>query len=105
MTMVWRLAAASMVLVGGSLVASAAPANAGAGDTGCPGGYETLQVSDLLARGYDLEFTTRVDANVDGVICGKPLSERQQEKFCEGVVGGCYVDVIYGVRDNTVAGR
>jgi hypothetical protein len=104
MTSLWRSAAAITALVVGALVTTSAPASAGAGETGCPVGWETLFVSDLLARGYSLEFVTFVDANVDGVMCGKPLNEVQEAKFCESV-GGCSVDVIYVARDNDVAGR
>lgn len=106
MTSLWKSAAAITALVVGALVTTSTPASAsdgGAGETGCPVGWETLLVSDLLARGYSLEFVTFVDANVDGVMCGKPLNEVQEAKFCESR-GGCPVDVIYVARDNTVAG-
>lgn len=104
MTSQWRSAAAITALVVGALVTTSAPASAGAGETGCPVGFETLLVSDLLARGYSLEFVTLVDANVDGVMCGKQLNAVQYAKFCEPR-GGCTVDVLYGARDNDVAGR
>lgn len=107
MTSQWKSAAAITAFVVGALVTTSTPASAsagGAGETGCPVGWETLLVSDLLARGYSLQFVTFIDANEDGVMCGQPLNEVQEAKFCESV-GGCHLDVIYVARDNTVAGR
>ena len=95
---------ATTALVVGAVVTTSTPASAGASETGCPLGFERLLASDLLAGGYSLEFVTLVDANVDGVICGRPLNAVQYAKFCENR-GGCTVDVIYVARDNDVAGR
>lgn len=104
MTSASRIVVAALALVGSSLAVGAGPAAAGAGETGCPEGYETLSITEMVSRGYTAEHLQAVDENGDGTICGKPVSARQQEKFCESI-GGCYVDVIYSLRDNNVARR
>ena len=48
-------------LTASALVTTVAPATAGAGETGCPGGFDTLLVGDLLARGYDFGHLALVD--------------------------------------------
>ena len=103
MASMWRTTVGVVALVGG-LAAGVAPAAAGAGETGCPVAFETLSVSDMVTRGYTAAHLQPIDENADDTICGKPFNETKQEKFCESI-GGCYVEVIYGLRDNDVAGR
>lgn len=91
-------------ILGAALVGATTSASiAGAGETGCPVGFETLSVPALRALGYSESFLTLVDQNLDDTICGKPLSDRQQEKFCES--RACTVPVIYSARDNDVANQ
>ena len=40
------------------------------------------------------------DLDVDGYICGKPLSATLQARFCSERPGGCTVPIIYYLRDN-----
>lgn len=93
------LAAGALLLT--SLVGPAGPATASPTATGCPGGYTTQQVSDLDTAGYGTLFLDGVDGNDDGVVCTKPLSDRQVEKFCATHV--CTVTIL-AFTDNT-AGR
>ena len=62
-----------------------------------------LVPSSCSLRRYDFALAL-VDLNLDGVICGKPFSEQRQANYCESI-GGCWVEVIYGFRDNDVAGN
>ena len=69
--------------------------------TGCPGGYLLLSLSDLHDQGY--VFSPGLDANNDGYICGKPVAPPVQEQICSQFPGGvCPVPIIYYVRDNNV---
>lgn len=90
--------AAALLLTG--LIGIADPANASPKATGCPGGFPTYQVSDLIATGYGADFLDLVDVNNDGVVCAKPLADRQEEKYCATHV--CTVDIM-GFIDNKAA--
>ncbi len=96
-----RLAVAAALVTAGLLPATATAARAAPPETGCPASYQLLSLDDLEQQGYI--FRPELDANQDRHICGKPLNERSQEKFCLDVFGGdCPVPIIYAVRDNDV---
>jgi hypothetical protein len=88
------------VIAAGALVSfGAGPATATTPkDTGCSNGQLVLSISSLVEQGYNPDIA-RFDLNGDGLICGLPLSPRQQTKKCEAI-GGCTVPVIYYLSDN-----
>lgn len=72
-------------------------------ETGCPASYEVLVVADLIALGYG--FPVGFDANNNGLICGKPLSDAAREQFCNHKVPpGCTVPITYQFRDDDITG-
>ena len=71
-------------------------------ETGCPTSYQLLKVADLALLGYMVPtFVDEVIGNSNGLVCGMPVSDRVQEKFCESI-GGCTVDTIYYFRDDDI---
>jgi hypothetical protein len=92
--------AASLVLVVPPLVGlTATAANASPSIDGCPNGYLTMTWPDLQSIGFINEaFFDRVDANGDGLVCAKPLSAQQIEKYCATHV--CIVPIVFNFRDN-----
>ena len=88
------------VIAAGALVSlGAGPATATTPkETGCSNGSLVLSISALVEQGYSPALAS-IDLNGDGLICGLPLSPRQQVKFCEER-GGCTVPVIYYLSDN-----
>jgi hypothetical protein len=96
------LVAATCALTAGvSLVTGAAPAAAGNDSQGCASGETTYQTSFLVDHGFSPVFLAQIDLNGDGIVCGRPLSPQQQEKFCAQFPDGCQQPVILGFRDNT----
>jgi hypothetical protein len=92
--------AASFVLLAAPLVTVAVPAQASPTATGCPNGTLTMTWPDLQSLGFFNEaFFQRVDANGDGLVCVKPLSAQQVEKYC--ATHECPLPVVFGFRDNT----
>lgn len=90
-------------------VAAALVAAAGAGATdqsvipyqpgdpqanGCPSGWEALSDAVLLSLGY--QAPTVVDANGDGVICGKPWTTAEEDARIPNHV----VPVVFDFEDN-----
>jgi len=96
-----RTYAAAAVLVAAGATAVGATPSAAATDQGCPSGWTTYQTAFLLEHGFSAMFLANVDLNLDGVICGTPLSPQQQKKFCSQFPDGCQQPVILGTRDNT----
>jgi hypothetical protein len=45
---------------------------------GCPAGSEALALSDLAKYPYHLPFVLDASGNGDGIVCGKPLSPKEQ---------------------------
>ena len=71
-------------------------------ETGCPTSHQLLEVAVLAPMGYMAPtFVDEVIGNNNGLVCGKPVSDRQQEKFCESI-GGCTVPTIYMFRDDDI---
>jgi hypothetical protein len=83
---------------GALMLLGTVPATATPKETGCPNGQLVLSISELHEQGYSSAIDS-VDANQDGLICGQPLSPRQQNKKCEAA-GGCTVPIIYYLSDN-----
>jgi hypothetical protein len=70
--------------------------------SGCPAGYQTLDVATLLTIGYRVPALLDDPANGgngDGVVCGKPINPTRTDQLC-GIP--CPVPVLYGFRDNDV---
>ena len=86
------------VLGAGLLLSVGTPAQATPSGSGCPGGFFTFTTAELMPIGYNAEFLSAVDHNGDGVVCGRPLSPKQQEKFC--ATQECTVPIIMDFRDN-----
>jgi hypothetical protein len=64
---------------------------------GCPAGSEALNLSDLAPYGYRV-VSSGLDANGDGIICGKPFTpEEQAARF-----PNASVPVIFDFRDNNL---
>jgi len=82
----------------GVLLSVCTPAQATPSSSGCAGGFFTFTTAELLPIGYNAEFLSAVDHNGDGVVCGRPLSPKQQEKFCAS--HECTVPIIMDFRDN-----
>jgi hypothetical protein len=62
---------------------------------GCPAGWEALNLSDLAPYGYHV-VSSGLDANGDGIICGKPFTpEEQAARF-----PNAFVPVIFDFSDN-----
>ena len=71
-------------------------------ETGCPTSFQVLRVDVLAPMGYMVPtFVDEVIGNNNGLVCGKPVSDRVQEKFCESI-GGCTVPTIYQFRDDDI---
>jgi hypothetical protein len=93
-------AASVMLLVPPLVGLTATAANASPSTDGCPSGTLTMTWPDLQALGFINEaFFDAVDANGDGLVCVKPLSAQQVEKYCATHV--CIVPIVFGFRDNT----
>jgi hypothetical protein len=93
---------ASFALVAAAFVATGtAPATAASDSQGCASGQTTYQTSFLIAHGFSPDFLGPIDENGDGIVCGKPLSPQQQQKFCAQFPTGCQQPVILAVSDNT----
>jgi len=45
---------------------------------GCPSGYEALTLTDLAKYSYHLPFVLDASGTGDGIVCGKPLSPKEQ---------------------------
>jgi len=45
---------------------------------GCPSGFEALTLTDLAKYSYHLPFVLDASGNGDGIVCGKPLSPKEQ---------------------------
>jgi hypothetical protein len=45
---------------------------------GCPAGYEALALTELAKYSYHLPFVLDASGNGDGIVCGKPLSPKEQ---------------------------
>lgn len=70
--------------------------------TGCPAGFNTLLVADLIPMGYHVPLLIDDPANGgngDGVVCGKPINPTRAAEICGGP---CGVPVLYGFRENTL---
>lgn len=92
------------VLVGAGLLAAAlvGPAGATPHETGCPTGWDVLDVATLTAEGYRLPARVDGEGNRNGVICGLELPERA----CEAQNGGaCEVERFYNFRDDDSPAR
>jgi hypothetical protein len=61
---------------------------------GCPSGWEALSDAVLVSFGY--QAPTVVDADGDGVICGKPWTSAEQSAR----IPNAHVPVIFDFRDN-----
>jgi hypothetical protein len=97
-----RRAAAALTLVAGAIIGSSGPAAATSSDRqGCASGQTTYETSFLIANGFSAEFLAQIDVNGDGIVCAKPLSPQQQEKFCSQFPDGCALPVIMAFSDNT----
>jgi hypothetical protein len=104
-----RAAATSAALVllgGGVLGTSLTPVFADSGSTpkstGCPEGYLTLSIADLL-NVFPYRVPGMVDdpangGNGDGIVCGNPLNAERSGTFC----GGTCPATIYSFRDNNL---
>lgn len=99
-----RLVALAGALMMGSLgVALAAPAGADVPkDTGCPAGWDTLQVAELTALGYHVGEFVDQPGNNDGVVCGRVINDVRSDQICGGP---CRVPILYSFTDNTVTRR
>ena len=96
------------MLLGGAALAASASLPLGTAalavdtptETGCPTSFQLLEVAVLAPMGYMAPtFVDEVIGNNNGWVCGKPVSDRVQEKFCESI-GGCTVPTIYNFRDD-----
>jgi hypothetical protein len=76
-------------------------ATAASNGQGCASGQTTYETSFLIEHGFSPDFLTAIDANQDGIVCAKPLSPQQQEKFCAQFPTGCQQPVILAFSDNT----
>ena len=99
----WQIA----ILTGACTIAAAGLALAGPGASqaatdseGCASGQTTYTSSFLVAHGFSPDFLAAVDENGDGVVCARPLSPQQQQKFCAQFPDGCQQPVILGFSDN-----
>jgi hypothetical protein len=64
---------------------------------GCPSGWEALKLSDLAPYGYHV-VSSGLDANGDGIICGKPLTPQEQAvRF-----PNAFVPVVFDFTDNSL---
>jgi len=64
---------------------------------GCPAGWEALNLSDLAPYRYHV-VSSGLDANGDGIICGKPLAPQEQAvRF-----PNASVPVIFDFMDNSL---
>jgi hypothetical protein len=92
----------SLLTVGASVVATTAmttpSAFGSASQTGCPEGMSTFTTAELLQNGFVSAFLDPIDANGDGIVCARPLSPQQQEKFC--ATHTCTVLTIMAFDDN-----
>jgi hypothetical protein len=95
-----HLVAAGLLSAGALLVGTSSPATASSDSQGCASGQTTYQTSFLVAHGFSPEFLAQVDVNGDGIVCAKPLSPQQQEKFCSQFPDGCQLPVILVFSDN-----
>jgi hypothetical protein len=101
-----RLTAASAFVAAGLLPSAAVadPAVPTPPDTGCPAGWQLLNLQEMHQQGY--QFTVHPDADGDGFFCGKPVAPAVQAMICETFPGGvCPVPIIYYLRDNNVTRR
>jgi hypothetical protein len=94
-------AVAALTFTGAALLTTSTTATAAGDSQGCASGQTTYQISFLVAHGFSLDFLTPIDASHDGIVCGKPLSPQQQQKFCAQFPNGCQQPVILAVSDNT----
>jgi hypothetical protein len=70
--------------------------------SGCPAGFQTLDVATLLTMGYHAPALVDDPANGgngDGAICGKPINPTRTAQLCGSP---CGVPVLYAFRDNTL---
>jgi hypothetical protein len=70
--------------------------------SGCPAGYQTLDVATLLTIGYRVPALLDDPANGgngDGLVCGKPINPVKAALLCGGP---CGVPVLYYFRENSV---
>jgi hypothetical protein len=83
-----------VAVLGAPTVASAEPAGSPV-TTGCSGG-ELLSVQALIAEDRDYEPVRAVDADGDGLVCGRALPTAAGERVC----AECGVPVVYLFTDN-----
>ena len=70
--------------------------------SGCPAGYQVLDVSTLTGLGYHVPALVDDPANGgngDGTVCGKPVNPTRTAQLCGTP---CDVGIIYDFRDNTL---
>jgi hypothetical protein len=94
-------AAASVALAGFTATAVAHANVSTPPQTGCPAGYQVLQLGiDVTAeQGYHAPFVLDAAGNNNGIVCGLPLPEAAcvaQDK------GPCPVPVFYNFVDDTI---
>jgi hypothetical protein len=64
---------------------------------GCPAGWEALELTDLAPFGYHV-VSSGLDANGDGLICGKPFSPQEQAARFPNA----FVPVVFEFTDNSL---
>ena len=98
---VWRWVVIAFAACGLSALVYAPPGAAQTPPvTGCPAGWDTLLVADLIPLGYHVPLL--VDdpvngGNGDGVVCGKPINPTRAAAICGGP---CGVPILYNFREN-----
>ena len=95
----FRIAAITVLLVVGLLVAVPLPTAVAKPGTGCPAGYQLRTVESLAATG-NAPVPGLIDAagNNDGLVCALPLPDA----FCIAMgFDPCPVETVYLFTDNT----